>query len=83
MRTVVVVAAALLVAGAAGCGDDGEEPISMCTADGLLGPNGETYARDLEQGCRWVDDEGRPLTTYPDGSRICYVEGTGQDFPCE
>lgn len=84
MRTVLV--AMVFGLGAFGCGDDGGaggDTPAFCTADGLLGPDGQTYGRDLDQGCRWVDDEGKPLTTYPDGNRICYVEGTGQDFPCE
>jgi hypothetical protein len=79
-----MVAAILGLGVLAGCGDDGAEPAVFCPADGLLGPNGETYGgRDPEQGCRWVDEEGKPLTTYLDGSRICYREGTAADFPCE
>lgn len=33
----------------------------FCTADGMLGPNGETYGRDPNQGCKFVDDDGNVL----------------------
>jgi hypothetical protein len=36
-------------------------PTRMCTADGLVGPNGTIYGRDFRQGCKFVDERGRVL----------------------
>ena len=64
MRTVLV-AGLLAVAGLGACGDDdgdgeGETP-TVCPADALLGPNGESYGRDPEQDCRFVDPQSARL----------------------
>ena len=40
-------------------GSSGSE--TFCTAEALLGPDGETYGRDPEQGCRFVDLDGNVL----------------------
>lgn len=85
VRTVLV-AAVLAVAGLGACGDDdgdgeGETP-TTCPADALLGPNGESFGRDPGQDCRFVDDDGRVITTQLDGSEICYGAGATV-VPCE
>lgn len=33
----------------------------FCTAEGRIGPNGEMYGRDVNQGCKFVDDDGNVL----------------------
>jgi hypothetical protein len=33
----------------------------FCTTDARRGPNGESYGRDPNQGCRFVDDQGHVL----------------------
>ncbi|MFZ6002477.1 MAG: hypothetical protein ACOYXM_00955 [Actinomycetota bacterium] len=49
-----------------------EPETSFCTADGLLGPNGETYGR-RHPDCRFVDDYGNLITTFADGRPLCYA----------
>jgi hypothetical protein len=67
----------------AACGDEtGEAPATMCFADGLLGPNGESFGRSAEHGCRFVDEEGNLVTKLPDGRRLCY-DGDLAAVPCE
>jgi len=29
-----------------------------CTSDGLMGPNGQTYGRDPNHDCKFVDEHG-------------------------
>ncbi len=87
MRALLVAVAVTGGVGAVGalgaCGSvDGPEPVTFCLADGLLGPDGETYGRDPEQGCRFVDPDGKPITTLADGSPLCYDEGMAA-VPCE
>jgi hypothetical protein len=38
--------------------DDGS---TGCTKDARSGPNGETYGRDPDQGCKFVDENGKLL----------------------
>jgi hypothetical protein len=33
----------------------------FCSADGRLGPNGQIYGRDPNQGCKFVDESGEVL----------------------
>lgn len=69
MRTVL--AAAVLVVGVlAACGDDGGgSGGTMCTADALLGPNGESYGRSAEHDCAFVDEDGKPVC-FDDAVRV-------------
>ena len=39
------------------CGDEK----SACNLDARTGPNGETYGRDPDQGCKFVDENGKVL----------------------
>jgi hypothetical protein len=82
VRTVLVTV--LVGVGAlAACGsDDGSEPQTFCPADALLGPNGESFGRDPAQDCRFVDDDGKPITTTRGGEPICYESGAVV-VPCE
>lgn len=40
---------------------DRTKPAKFCTADGMLGPDGEVYGRDPDQDCKFVDEDGRVL----------------------
>ena len=82
MRTVLV--AVLVGVGAlAACGsDDDSEPQTFCPADALLGPNGESFGRDPDQDCRFVDDDCKPITTTLGGEPLCYGDGATV-VPCE
>lgn len=57
MFAVVLVVLALIAAAAWFAGGS-PSPIA-CKADGLLGPNGETYGRDPSQDCQFVDGDGK------------------------
>lgn len=37
------------------------EPGRGCTADARLGPNGQTYGRDPERKCHFIDENGNDL----------------------
>jgi hypothetical protein len=37
----------------------------FCTADGLIGPAGNVYGRDIHQGCKFVDENGDVLPGQP------------------
>jgi hypothetical protein len=66
-----------------GCGDEaGDAPVTMCFADGLLGPNGESYGRSAEHGCRFVDEDGNLVTRLRNGDPLCY-DGSLAVVPCE
>lgn len=80
MAIVVLGLAALLVP--AGCGDDGGDRATFCTAEAMLGPNGESYGRSAEHGCRFVDEDGSPLTTKPSGGPICDDDAGMPVVPC-
>lgn len=51
-------------------GTDPEE--IFCTAEGLIGPNGEMHGRSTSQGCQFVDDEGNLVTQTIDRKPLCY-----------
>jgi hypothetical protein len=38
----------------------------------MIGNNGETFGRSGSSDCRYVDDNGRTLTTLPSGEPLCY-----------
>lgn len=80
MRTVLV-AVCLGAVAVVGCSSDGGSG-TFCTAEAMLGPEGESYGRSAEHGCRFVDDDGEPLTTRPDGRPLCYDDATVV-IPCE
>jgi len=78
MRRWVLAVAVVALLGAAGAvyaiyGQDPEE--SFCTADALIGPNGETYGR-RHPDCQFVDDDGNLVTEFGDGRALCYVVST-------
>ena len=52
-----------------------EPETSFCTADGLIGPNGEMYGR-RHPDCQFVDDDGNLVTELSDGRQLCYVVPT-------
>jgi hypothetical protein len=60
MFAVVFVVLALIGAAAWFIGGSPAEE-TFCKADGRLGPNGEVYGRDPDQGCRFVDADGDVL----------------------
>lgn len=37
------------------------EPGRGCTSDARLGPNGQSYGRDPERNCHFVDEQGNDL----------------------
>lgn len=41
--------------------DDDPVRRGFCTADGRIGPDGQTYGRDPRQGCKFVDENGQVL----------------------
>jgi len=51
-------------------GADPEE--IFCTAEGLIGPNGEVHGRSTSRGCQFVDAEGNLLRQTRDGEPLCY-----------
>ena len=62
-RGAVTACALALTATTAGVVAAGDEPApQFCTADGLIGDDGEIYGRDPDQGCRFVDQFGRVLS---------------------
>lgn len=60
MFVIVFVFFGLLAAAAWFIGGGAETP---CETDGRLGPNGETYVRDPDRWCQFVDGDG---TVLPD-----------------
>lgn len=63
-------------------GTDAEE--IFCTAEGLIGPDGEVYGRSTSQVCQFVDGEGSLLRQTIDGEPLCY--GGHKDMgivPCD
>jgi hypothetical protein len=69
------VVAGLAVSGLAAAGvvaATTEPEVSFCTADALIGPNGESYGR-RHPDCQFVDDDGELVTTFADGQPLCYV----------
>ena len=48
---------------------------SFCTANALIGPNGESYGR-RHPDCQFVDDDGKLVTEFGDGRELCYVVPT-------
>lgn len=71
----VVIGLAILVPGTIAVldvsfGTDPEE--IFCTAEGLIGPDGEVYVRSTDQGCQFVDGEGHLLRQTFDGKPLCY-----------
>ena len=79
-------AVALAAAGIAVTADEPEA--SFCTADGLIGPNGELYGR-RHPDCQFVDAEGELVTEFRDGRDLCYVvpadgrNSLGQTADCD
>jgi hypothetical protein len=61
MFAVVFLVLALIGAAAGFIGGTGSSTSTFCTADGRLGPNGETFGRDPAQGCKFVDLDGNVL----------------------
>jgi hypothetical protein len=56
----------------AACGDDGGQTQVFCHADAMIGADGESFGRSGEHGCRFVDGDGKPITTELDGTPLCY-----------
>lgn len=50
--------------------DDDPEPV-FCPADGMIGRNGEIFGR-TGPDCRFVDENGKTLTTLSSGEPLCY-----------
>lgn len=46
------------------------EPV-FCTVEGLIGANGEMYGR-TGPDCRFVNGDGKTLTTLAGGQPLCY-----------
>lgn len=40
---------------------DSDDAERFCTAEGLIGENGQIYGRDPAQGCQFVDENGDVL----------------------
>lgn len=53
-----VIVAVVLVAGAVAIGTRDDGP-TFCTAEGMIGDNGQIYGRDPNQGCEFVDENGK------------------------
>lgn len=51
-------------------GADTEEV--FCTAEGLIGADGEVYGRSGSRGCQFVDRDGDLLTQTSEGEPLCY-----------
>lgn len=69
------VVAGLAVSGLAAAGvvaATTEPEVSFCTADALIGPNGESYGR-RHPDCQFVDGDGNLVTSFADGRPLCYV----------
>ena len=84
-----VAVVALLGVSAVGYAIYSQEPEeSFCTADALIGPNGEMYGRRMSD-CQYVDDDGNLVTEFSDGRELCYVVPTdssasrGQAADCD
>lgn len=84
MRVWLVIAAVVVVlaAGAAVLIARDEPEARFCYADGLLGPNGETFGRSSSDDCQFVDDSGDLIRTLPNGEPLCYDQAT-QVVPCD
>lgn len=74
----IVIALAVLVPATVATVDalqgDGEE--IFCTAEGLIGRNGETHGRSSSQDCQYVDADGELLMRTRNGQPLCYGEFT-------
>lgn len=84
MRVWLVIAAVLVVlaAGAAVLISRDEPEATFCTAEGLIGPAGETFGRSSSHDCQFVDDRGDLGMTLSNGEPLCYDQGT-QIVPCD
>jgi len=49
---------AVLLIGGVAIVTRGSPPPRFCAADALLAPNGQSYARDYDKGCKFVDEHG-------------------------
>jgi hypothetical protein len=73
VRTTVLAVVLMFACSFVACSSD-EGDVTICTAEAMLGPNGESYGRSGEHDCRFVDDDGKPLTTNGAGGPLCYDE---------
>ncbi len=53
-----VLVAVVLVSGAVAIGISDDGP-TFCTAEGMIGDNGQIYGRDPNQSCEFVDENGK------------------------
>jgi hypothetical protein len=84
VRVWLVIAAVVVVlaAGAAMLIARDEPEATFCTAEGLIGPGGETFGRSSSRDCQFVDDRGDLVMTLSNGEPLCYDQGT-QTVPCD
>lgn len=61
MFVVVFAVLGLIVAAAWFVGGSPNDSLPFCTAEGLVGPNGQIYGRSNEHDCRFVDEDGNVL----------------------
>jgi hypothetical protein len=61
-------------------GDRAEERV--CTSDALIGPDGKSYGRALDQGCQFVDEDGDLVTHLQNGQLLCYRAESVQVVDC-
>ncbi|MDA3039984.1 MAG: hypothetical protein O3C27_10750 [Actinomycetota bacterium] len=57
-RSLIVAVLALGVAAALAMAVGGQGPLPICSAEGILRPDGDVYGRDPSQACAFVDDQG-------------------------
>lgn len=48
-----------------------DDPLRFCFSDGLVGADGDSYGRDPDQRCRFVDANGAVVAEL-NGAAICY-----------
>lgn len=81
-RSLVIGTAMLGLTGAGYAVLSDDDPAEVfCTAEGLIGPNGETYGRTGPH-CVFADDEGNLATHMNGGTPICYAADSSQIVPC-
>lgn len=72
-KALMVVAVLAVVGAAAFFLTADEEPAStVCWAEVLSGPNGESYVRDPQRDCQFVDERGDLVVQFADGRSLCY-----------